>query len=229
MRPGPNGFSLWVRSEPLCAPWLGVWFFFLQKGERTVNTLPTFRFPEGTCIAQAQPNAGVPVTLDSPGRAVMTDLTHVRAATIGPDTPLTEARQTMIHQGVRLLFVVSEMPCVDGLITSTDLEGERPLQQINQRGVKYEELVVDDVMSPLSSLDAIALEDLSHATVATVIATLKQVGRRHLLVIQKAGTGHGPWVRGVISQTQIERQLGRPIEMVETAGSFAEISATLAA
>ncbi|MGI9219242.1 MAG: CBS domain-containing protein [Hydrogenophaga sp.] len=194
-----------------------------------MNTLTTFRFPEGTCIAQAQPNAGVPVTLASPGRAVMTDLTHVRAATIRPDMPLTEARQTMIHQGVRLLFVVSEMPCVDGLITSTDLEGERPMQQIHKRGVKYEDLSVADVMSPLASLDAIDLEDLAHADVAKVVATLKQVGRRHLLVVQKAGTGHGPRVRGVISQAQIERQLGRPIDMVETAGNFAEISATLAA
>lgn len=194
-----------------------------------MNTLPTFRFPEGTCIAQAQPHTGVPVTLDSPGRAVMTDLTHVRAATIAPDTPLTEARQTMIHQGVRLLFVVAEMPCVDGLITSTDLEGERPMQQIARRGVRYEDLVVADVMSPLATLDAIDLDDLSHATVGKVVATLKQVGRRHLIVFQKAGTGHGPRVRGVISQTQIERQLGQRIDMVETAGNFAEISATLAA
>lgn len=194
-----------------------------------MNTLSTFRFPEGTCIAQAQPNAGVSVTLASPGRAVMTDLTHVRAATIRPDMPLAEARQTMIHQGVRLLFVVSEMPCVGGLITSTDLEGERPLQQIHKRGVKYEELMVSDVMSPLSTLDAIDLEDLAHATVATVIATLKQVGRRHLLVIQKAGTGHGPRVRGVISQAQIERQLGQSIALVETAGNFAEISRSLTA
>lgn len=194
-----------------------------------MNTLTTFRFPEGTCIAQAQPHAGVPVTLDSPGRAVMTDLTHVRAATINPDMPLAEARQTMIHQGVRLLFVVSEMPCVDGLITSTDLEGERPMQQVNKRGVKYEELVVDDVMSPLSALDAIDLDDLAHASVAQVIATLQHVGRRHLLVIQKAGGDHGPRVRGVISQTQVERQLGQPIALVETAGSFAEISQSLAA
>ncbi|WP_310564733.1 CBS domain-containing protein [Hydrogenophaga sp.] len=194
-----------------------------------MNSLSTFRFPEGTCIAQAQPNAGVSVTLASPGRAVMTDLTHVRAATIRPDMPLAEARQTMIHQGVRLLFVVSEMPCVGGLITSTDLEGERPMQQIHKRGVKYEELVVADVMSPLATLDAIDLEDLAHATVATVIATLKQVGRRHLLVIQKAGTGHGPRVRGVISQAQIERQLGQSIALVETAGNFAEISQSLTA
>lgn len=194
-----------------------------------MNTLSTFRFPEGTCIAQAQPHMGVPVTLASPGRAVMTDLTHVRAATIRPDMPLAEARQTMIHQGVRLLFVVSEMPCVEGLITSTDLEGERPMQQIARRGVKYEELVVSDVMSPLSTLDAIDLEDLAHADVARVVATLKQLGRRHLLVVQKAGTGHGPRVRGVISQTQIERQLGQPIALVETAGNFAEISQSLAA
>ncbi len=194
-----------------------------------MNTLSTFRFPEGTCIAQAQPHMGVPVTLASPGRAVMTDLTHVRAATIRPDMPLAEARQTMIHQGVRLLFVVSEMPCVEGLITSTDLEGERPIQQIHKRGVKYEDLVVADVMSPLSTLDAIDLEDLAHADVAKVVATLKQLGRRHMLVVQKAGTGHGPRVRGVISQTQIERQLGQPIALVETAGNFAEISQSLAA
>lgn len=194
-----------------------------------MNTLSTFRFPEGTCIAQAQPFAGVPVTLTSPGRAVMTDLTHVRAATIAPDMPLAQARQTMIHQGVRLLFVVRETPCVDGLITSTDLEGERPMQQIHKRGVKYEDLVVADVMSPLGTLDAIDLEDLSHADVARVIATLKQVGRRHLLVVQKGGSGHGSRVRGVISQTQIERQLGQRIDMVETAGNFAEISASLTA
>ncbi|MDO9146280.1 MAG: CBS domain-containing protein [Hydrogenophaga sp.] len=193
-----------------------------------MNTLTTFRFPEGACIAQAQPHMGVPVTLTSPARAVMTDLTHVRAATISPDTPLTEARQTMIHQGVRLLFVVSEMPCVDGLITSTDLEGERPMQVLDQRGVKYEDLVVVDVMSPLSKLDAIDLDELAHADVAKVIATLKQLGRRHMLVVQRAGSGHGPRVRGVISQTQIERQLGQPIDVVERANNFAEISVSLA-
>jgi len=167
---------------------------------------------------------GQPVKLESPGRSVMTDLTHVRAATVGPDMLLAQARQVMIHQGVRLLFVVSEMPNVEGLITSTDLEGERPMQVIGSRGVKYEDLRVVDVMSPLESLDAIG-----HADVAKVVATLKRLGRRHLLVVQQAGSHHGSQVRGVISQSQIERQLGRSIELVEVAGNFAEISASLAA
>lgn len=191
-------------------------------------TLPSFHFPDNTRIAPAQPPMGQPVTLSSPGRSVMTDLTHVRAATITPDTPLAQAKQTMIHQGVRLLFVVSEMPWVAGLITSTDLEGERPMQVISQRGVKHEDLVVKDVMTALASLDAIALEDLAHADVAKVVATLKHLGRRHLLVVQKAGSQHGPQVRGVISQAQVERQLGQPIQMVEVAHNFAEISVSLA-
>ena len=58
----------------------------------------------------------------------------------------------MIHQGVRLLFVVSEVHGLDGLITSTDLDGERPMQVIAQRGVRYEEVLVSDVMTPLGAL-----------------------------------------------------------------------------
>jgi hypothetical protein len=168
------------------------------------SILPTFRFPVGTRIAQAVPPMGQPVTMASPGRS-------------------------MIYQGVRLLFVVSDMPNVEGLITSTDLEGERPMQVIGQRGVKYEDLRVVDVMSPLGELDAIGLEELAHADVAKVVATLKRLGRRHMLVVQQAGSHHGPQVRGVISQSQIERQLGQSIELVEVAGNFAEISASLAA
>ena len=191
--------------------------------------LPTFHLSEDVCIAQAQPPMGQAVTLESPGRSVMTDLTHVRAATISPDMPLAQAKQMMILQGVRLLFVVRQAPGIEGLITSTDLEGERPMQVIAQRGVHYDELMVSDVMSPLGALEAIDLEDLAHANVGKVIDTLKHVGRRHMIVIQKDVHGNGPRVRGVISQTQIERQLGRPIVMVETAANFAEISSSLAA
>lgn len=194
----------------------------------SASILPTFHIPEGACIAQAQPPTGLPVTLASPARAVMTDLTHVRAATVRPEVGLAQARETMIYQGVRLLFVVRDMPCVEGFITSKDLEGERPLQIISQRGVKYEELSVADVMTRLSAIDALDLADVGHATVGQVVATLKHLGRHHLIVVEKAGSGHGPRVRGVISVTQVERQLGHSIDLIETAGSFAQIQATLA-
>jgi hypothetical protein len=192
------------------------------------HLLPSFHFPGATRFAQTKPPTAERVTLDSPALSVMTDLELVRAACVRPEETLLMARGHMIHQGVRLLFVVSEMPCVDGLITTTDLDGERPMQVIARRGVRYDDLVVADVMSPLSKLDAVGMEHLRHATVAKVIATIRHLGRRHMLVVDHGQDGQTPVLRGVISQAQIERQLGHPIDVIEHAHNFAEISASLA-
>jgi len=190
--------------------------------------LPSFHFPGATRFAQPRQLAAERVTLDSPALSVMTDLELVRAATVRPEETLLMAREHMIHQGVRLLFVVSEMPCVDGLITTTDLDGERPMQVIAHKGVHYNDLVVADVMSPLATLDALGMDDLRHATVAKVIATIRDLGRRHMLVVDHGQDGQTPVLRGVISQAQIERQLGHQIDVIEHAHNFAEISASLA-
>jgi CBS domain-containing protein len=192
------------------------------------HLLASFHFSSATRFAQPKARAVQQVTLDSPALSVMTDLELVRAATVRPDETLLMAREHMIHQGVRLLFVVSELPCVDGLITTTDLEGERPMQMIARRGVRYNDLVVADVMSPLTTLDAVDMEHLSRATVAKVIATIRHLGRRHMLVVDHGQDGQTPVLRGVISQAQIERQLGHPIDVIEQAHNFAEISASLA-
>jgi CBS domain-containing protein len=191
------------------------------------HLLPSFHFPGATRFAQAKLPAAQRVTLDSPALLVMTDLELVRAATVRPDETLLMAREHMIHQGVRLLFVVNDMPCVDGLITTTDLDGERPMQGTARRGVRYDDLVVADVMSPLATLDAVGMDDLRRATVAKVIATIRHLGRRHMLVVDHGQDGQTPVLRGVISQTQIERQLGQTIDVIEQAHNFAEISASL--
>ena len=54
-------------------------------------SLPTFRFPQGTSIAQAQPPQHEVVTPQSPALDVMTDLTTVRAATVAPGSALAQA------------------------------------------------------------------------------------------------------------------------------------------
>ena len=185
--------------------------------------LSTFRLSSGTALAAATPWHSQPVTLDSPALDVMTDLTKVKAATIHPDQTLRQAEQTMIYLGVRMLFVVTEMPRLDGLITSTDLHGERQMGVVHARQLRFDEMRVADVMTELSMLDAIAFERMASATVSNLIATLKDVSRNHLLVMQK-GEGAGPArVRGIISRSQIERQLGRPIEVSDVPVNFAEV------
>jgi len=182
--------------------------------------LSTFRLAEGTAIAPASPWYAAPVTLDSPALDVMTDLTKVKAATISADRTLRQAEQAMIHQGVRMLFVVDEMPLLQGLITSTDLRGERQMSVGQARQLRFDEMSVADVMTALTLLDAIPYERLGHASVGNLVATLRDVGRNHLLVVERGSPAR---VRGVVSRSQIERQLGRPIEVSEVPTNFAEV------
>jgi CBS-domain-containing membrane protein len=185
--------------------------------------MSTFRLSTGTAIAASSPWYTHSVTLDSPALDVMTDLTKVKAATIPSDRTLRQAEQAMIYQGVRMLFVVDEMPLLQGLITSTDLYGERQMSVGQSRQLRFDELRVADVMTPLTLLDAIGFERMGIASVGNLVATLKEVGRNHLLVVERGGASGPPRVRGVISRAQIERQLGRPIEVSEVPGNFAEV------
>jgi CBS domain-containing protein len=175
------------------------------------SALTTFRFPENTCIPQAQPKAKGSVTMDSAGIEVMTDLAQVNAATIEPTTLLDRAEQAMIQQGVRSLFVVSSFPCVEGLVTASDLIGEKPTRLVNERYGRRQDLCVADVMTELSMLDALDYDELKSANLSRVIATFKKIGRSHLLVVQAATKQGAARIRGVISLTQIERQLGRTL------------------
>lgn len=194
----------------------------------TAAALPTFRLDEGVSIAQAAPWNQAPVTLASPALAVMTDLTLTKAATIHPGTTLRQAEQMMIYQGVRMLFVVSDMPSFVGLVTTTDLHGDRQMRLVHERRARYDELTVADVMTPLALLDAIDLDRIARAQVGDLIATLRRFGRNHLLVVQGATATTPRRVRGVVSRAQIERQLGEPIALTPIAENFSEIERALA-
>ena len=191
------------------------------------DPMPTFRLEAGAAIAQSTPGNAARVTLDSPALEVMTDLMQVKAATTSPATSLHQAEQMMIYLGVRMLFVVTDMPAIVGLVTSTDLRGERQMRLVHERNVHYDELTVGDVMTGLAVLDAIDLERMRVATVSNVIATLKRFGRNHLLVVQADSPQGARRVRGVVSRSQVERQLGTQLTLTPIADSFAEIERAL--
>jgi CBS-domain-containing membrane protein len=177
----------------------------------------------------AQPAQVVPerVTLDDPALAVMTDLRALGAVIILSGDSVEEAHRRMIQRAVRLLLVVDQNREVVGVITATDILGEKPMQAVTQRGIRREELVVRDIMTPQDQLEAIDLEDVRASRVGHIVATLKQSGRQHAVVVERdAARGHV--VRGLFSATQIARQLGVAIPTSEIARTFSEIEAQLA-
>jgi signal-transduction protein with cAMP-binding, CBS, and nucleotidyltransferase domain len=176
----------------------------------------------GAVLARPDDTTSVRVTPVSPALAVMTDLTRVDAACIGLHESMDEANQTMIRLGVRLLFVRGADGHLAGLITATDIVGEKPMRLVQERGIRHDEIAVDDLMTPMAQLEALAFDEVKHAQVGHVVASLRKAGRQHTLVVER-GAGGRQTVRGIFSTSQIARQLGMPINTTYAAPTFSEL------
>ncbi|OGA11588.1 MAG: hypothetical protein A2W68_14700 [Betaproteobacteria bacterium RIFCSPLOWO2_02_64_14] len=177
----------------------------------------------------AQPTQALPdiVTLEDSALQVLTDFQRVTAIITLPGDSVDEAHRRMIQRGVRLLLVIDQDRKVVGVITANDILGEKPLQVITQRGIRREDVLVRDIMTPQDRLEVLKITDVQRAKVGHVVATLHQSGRQHAIAIDIDSAGRQT-VRGVFSTTQIARQLGVTIPTGETARTFAEIEALLA-
>jgi CBS-domain-containing membrane protein len=180
--------------------------------------------PRGTLLTQPPP---VHVNLDSPAIEVMTDLARVPAVTIDASAALAEAHSYMKARGVRSLFVLNAEGIVLGLITASDILGERPLRASQARGMRHDDLRVIDVMTPSTAVVAFHLRDVLAAKVGHVIASLREAGRHHALVVESLAGGDER-ICGIFSVTQIARQLGEPLQISEVATTFAEVEQALA-
>jgi CBS domain-containing protein len=165
------------------------------------------------------------VTSGSPALDVMTDFSHVDAVRISSNVPIDTALEQMKNAGVRLLFVTAPGDELLGVVTSRDIEGEKPMQAQRAIGVTRSEVLVRDIMTRREDLQVLQLEDVRRARVGDIVATLKRMGRQHAIVVETGADG--TFVRGMFSTTRIGRQLGAVLEVGELARTFAEIEAAL--
>ncbi|HUJ01413.1 MAG TPA: CBS domain-containing protein [Usitatibacter sp.] len=195
--------------------------------ERSYAPIASRPMSEGTFVRQPAHDAGAPITLEDPALAIMTDLRRIPAVMVDPEVDIEAAMRIMVRRNVRSLFVVDVENRLLGLITATDLLGEKPLQHIQQYGGRRSEIRVRDLMTPGSRLEVLPMPEVARARVGHVLATLARAGRQHAMAVEDEPDGTQV-VRGVFSASQIEKQLGRPVHVGARARSFAEIEAALA-
>ena len=163
------------------------------------------------------------VTPDRPALEVMTDLTKVSAMTIGPNLSLDEAKDRMIATSVRLLFVVNQYFHVIGIVTSKDLAGDKAMKYLKEMGGKREDIIIRDLMTPQHQVEVLDYGMVAKSRVGDVVETLKCMGRQHALVVENKEDGRQV-IRGLLSATQIGKQLGIEIDTSDVAGSFAALA-----
>lgn len=163
--------------------------------------------------AGRQQSAERRVALTDSAVHVVTDFSWEPPVTIAEDRPIDEALREMMLAGVRALLVV-QGKIVTGLITSYDIQGERPLQFLQTSNyTRHDEIEVGHIMTPwdlVPMLDWLVFGRT--ARVADIVKLFKRTHATHLVLVEYAEQG-GTFVRGLISRTQLERQLGHSIEI----------------
>jgi CBS-domain-containing membrane protein len=192
------------------------------------HPLPRHALDSGAGLARTDSGNARRTRLNDPALVVMTDLQVVTPVTTSPETPIQIAHEQMMHRGVRLLFVTDDSTTLLGLITATDILGEKPMQHIQRAGGTRSEIRVHHVMTPHEQLEVLTLADVVGAKVGHIVATLNACNRQHALVVDREEASGWQMVRGIFSSAEIARQVGIEIPITHKAQTFAEIEAEIA-
>lgn len=193
---------------------------------RELEALKSSRLKTGSSYMRPTQVLPEQVKLSDPAISVMSDLSKVSVVVARPNASMDSANAKMIRYGVRMLLVLDSNDHVAGLLTASDILGEKPMRFLQNMGGTHADIMVRDIMTTQRELDVMNIDDVKNAEVGQIIATLKQSGRQHGLVVAEGADGKQT-VCGIFSITQIARQLGSRVQSFELEKTLAEIEAVV--
>lgn len=150
------------------------------------------------------------IALTDSAASILTDFTWDAPVTVAADRFIDDALRDMIVAGVRALLVMRGEVVV-GLITSYDIQGERPLQFLDTSGfARHNDIEVGHIMTPWDRVPTVDLPWISSASVADVVERFRRKRGSHFMVVEYPEQG-GAFVRGMFSRAEIERRLARSL------------------
>lgn len=198
----------------------------------TSYTTLSLNDPRDCCLLK-KPDLAVPsLGDDSPALTLMTDFQQRSPISVTATTNIDKALDYMIISGVRLLFVIDSEYTLLGSITSYDIQGEKPMLYLQSKDCRIgicsrSDVEVKDIMTPVSKWNTLRYENLLRATLGDVAHTFRELAQRHLIVVETPRDKGSAIVRGMFSQSDLERALGITLMVGEVANSFLEIERAL--
>jgi CBS-domain-containing membrane protein len=190
------------------------------------QNLPHAFLAPGSALIQAHEPRHGSIKLDDRAELVYTDLSHTRPFTVNPRATIDQVNDKMIACGVRLLFVIDAEEKLHGLVTYSDLFGDKPVRYIKEHGGTRGDILAQDIMTTLQRLETLDIKDVLKARVGDIVETIKATGRQHMLVCSTSANGQQRIV-GLFSSTHLEKLLGVKIELSSRAQNFADLERAL--
>jgi hypothetical protein len=164
-------------------------------------------------------------SLQNSARNVMTDFESDHPVVIAPDRTVQDARTLMESATVSMLIVASKSGAFRGLLRSNDVLGPGHVIAAELNGVTADEVLVRDVMRPKKMIHGLDIGELDKAKIGEVLATLKHLGEPDILVIDNSVTPS--LICGVLSVSDISRELGIDFDISSRARTFADLQQVL--
>lgn len=186
----------------------------------TFSPKPLIQLSSTPVLAIPAPRRLLPT---SPAMTVLTDFSQVAPQSVGADTPIDEAHLKMRYGGVRLLFVMDKQDHCTGVITSKEVIGTRRINlAMQQRNLTHGEVTAEMVMTPWHKLSAMPIAQLASLTIEDLVLSIDTITDQHLLITEQ-NDNHELRIRGIISTSDIQSTVGKDINPVPIAKSFADI------
>lgn len=185
---------------------------FSPKLFAQLNTMPLLAMPT--------PRRLLP---SSPAMTVLTDFSQIVPQSVDADTPIDQAHLKMRYGGVRLLFVMDKQAHCIGIVTSKEVIGTRRINlAMQQRHLTREEVTAEMVMTPWRKLSAMPVAKLASLTIEDLVLAMEAVTDQHLLITEQ-NDNNELRIRGLISASDIQNAVGKEINPMPMAKSFADI------
>lgn len=143
---------------------------------------------------------------NDPAVLAITDFTRDHPVTVEAERQIDDALEDMVSLGVRALLVRRDQQIV-GLITSYDIQGERPIQFLQSSNYRHHrDIRVADIMTRWDALSAIHWDSIQSMRAGDLLHLLEGAHLTHAIVIE-APSGGPCVVRALVSRARLIRQL----------------------
>ncbi len=142
-----------------------------------------------------------------PALTAMTDFRERASITVPLGASIDAALDHMKHTGVRCAFAVDEASrTVAGLITAYDITGDALMRYMQNSLTPRSEVLVRDLMQPISAWQTVGVDDVERATVGQLIKMFDETRLSHVPVMERDERGQ-PRLRGLLSASRVRRLL----------------------
>lgn len=149
------------------------------------------------------------IHLDDPASSVMINFANNPPLTFDKTAPMMMSRRAMEAKNIPFIFALDAEQQVAGFLSLKHILSEGPIKMIEENRVMRSQVLIRQVMTPLSALPVIEFAKLALAKVGHILKTLEHAHSECVLVVDHPAQQDEKSLRGIFLLSNLNKLLGK--------------------